>query len=378
MDLGWAADELRSLPAVLGLKGVDVRVSEVRRGGLRGLRVRVDAGSNQPLRNMHRILPVIDGARMPERVKARVKKVFSILCKAEARAHGIPEGKVHFHEMGAVDTIVDVAGVVLGLDSLGISRVVSSSLPVSQGWVDSSHGPLPLPAPACAELLKGVPVYGVKAEVELVTPTGIALLKALAHEFGPFPEMTIRGVGYGAGARERMGVPNLLRIWIGRAEGPGSAGGEPVCEIRTHIDDMNPQWYGRLSSLLFDAGALDVAVSPLQMKKGRPGATLIVLGPLQKERELCDLVLEHSTTLGVRVTTCRRRILPRSRGVVKTRWGPVGAKLVKKPGGREIVVPEHDDCLRVAEERGLSLDEVYREVIRMGEEGFHPLPGEDR
>ncbi len=373
LDLGWPEEELMSLPKRLGLQGVDIDIQQVRRKGLRGLAVHISSKEAQPLRTMDHILPLIQGAELPEHVKNKTADVFSVLCTAEARAHGIPENKVHFHEIGAVDTILDVTGVIMGLNSLGITRITSSPLPVPRGWVDSAHGPLPLPAPACGELLKGIPVYGVPTDMELVTPTGAALLKILAHTFGHFPEMTIENVGYGAGSREIAHIPNLLRVWTGRAKDTSH---EVVSEIRTNIDDMNPQWYRHLSKILFDAGALDVATGPLQMKKDRPGTELIVLTKPEMEEEISRLILEHSTTTGVRINRCHRFTNPRKTGLVKTRWGVIRAKLITKPSGRRVVAPEHDDCLRIAREKGLPLDVVYKEVAAAGEKVFEDVDGD--
>ncbi len=373
LDLGWPMGELQVLPDRLGLEGVDIQAGEVRRKGLRGMHVKVVAGDVQPLRTMSHITPIIEEADLPGSTKKKALEAFGALCTAESRAHGVSPEQVHFHEIGAVDTLIDIIGVISGFNFLELVDVVCSPLPVPRGWVDSAHGPLPLPAPACAELLRGVPVYGVDVDRELVTPTGLALLRVLAGRFDSFPEMTVRDVGYGAGARDLETGANLIRIWIGESRLTSEQG---IMEIRTHIDDMNPQWYQPLIQRLFDAGALDVAISPIQMKKGRPGTELTVIVRLGTEQEISRLVLEHSTSTGVRVTRCLRFKSPRQEGVVGTKWGKIKAKLITRPSGRKVLAPEYDDCLRVSSEASIPLEVVFSEVAAAGEQAFEPA-GED-
>ncbi len=369
LDLGWPIGELESLPRRLGLEGVEVRASEVRRKGLRGIQVKIISGQAQPLRTIRHITPIIEKAGISPDLKRKTLDVFTVLAEAEARAHGVAPEKVHFHEIGAVDTIVDITGVISGLDFLGVDEVACSPLPVPRGWIGSAHGPIPLPAPACAELLRGVPAYGVDVDRELVTPTGLALVKILAGRFDSFPEMTIKAAGYGAGARDLETGPNLLRVWTGESSLPAEQG---IMEIRTHIDDMNPQWYQPLVQRLFETGALDVAICPIQMKKGRPGVELTVIAKWGMEQEISRLILEHSTSTGVRITRCMRFKIPRQEGTVRTKWGKVRAKLITRPGGREVLAPEYDDCLLVAKREKLPIELVFSEVTKAGKQTFEP------
>lgn len=367
IDAGWPVKELEELPARLGIQNTTITAEHVMREGLRGLHIAIGSGA-QPLRRLRDIEALLGGARLAPALKDRCLLVFKELAEAEARIHGCPIEQIHFHELGAVDTIIDVVGVVSGLSALDVTQITCSPLPVSRGWVKCEHGLLPLPAPACSELLKGMPVYGIEGNAEMVTPTGAALLKVLVDEFGPLPEMALDRIGYGAGSREIPGRANLLRIWIGEAQAHGQSAS--VVELKTHIDDMNPEWYEYLMERLFKEGALDVTIAGIQMKKNRPGVALTVLAPPGWERKLSQILFEASTTTGIRVNRCQRYTLPRQSGHVHTPWGFVRAKLITRPNGHKSLSPEYESCKKIASTYSVPLSTVYLAVSQTPVEDF--------
>jgi len=271
---------------------------------------------------------------------------------------------VHFHEVGAVDSIVDIVGSVLGMEYLGIATACASSLPLGSGFVETAHGRIPLPAPATVALLKGIPVHDSGLKVELVTPTGAALAKGLVHSFGSLPPMVIETVGYGVGSRNLTDRPNLLRILIGQEQ--GGANEETVVVLESNLDDTNPEWLGFLMERLFEAGALDVVFSPGFMKKNRPAVLVHVMGrPLHKD-QLMDILFSESTTLGVRFHYTQRRILERSFTEIDSPWGRMKVKKVSRPDGSFHLLPEFEECRRIAKEKGLPLRDIYSWVTAQG------------
>lgn len=365
LDCGVSLKELRALLAGLELPGWRLQVERVTRRGLAGTAaaVLVDHAAET-----HRHLPEITGlireSALPEQVKEKSIAVFENLARAEAAVHGIAVDQVHFHEVGAVDAIIDIVGSAAALYLLGAARVYCSPLPVGGGMVKAAHGLLPLPAPAVLELLKArrVPVYGRDTDKELVTPTGAALVITLADGFGPPAEMTIEAVGYGAGTLD-PGWPNFLRLLAGTAVSPTAVYEEQVELIEANIDDLNPEIFGYLMDKLFAAGALDVFFTPIQMKKNRPAVKLAVLAPPHRLAALMDAVFEETSTLGVRVSGARKIMRPRTVETVQTEWGPVRVKLVPREGSFPVhFAPEYEDCLEIARRTGLPLKEVYRRV----------------
>jgi hypothetical protein len=282
----------------------------------------------------------------------------------EGKIHGCPAEEVHFHEVGAVDSIVDIVGSVLGMEYLGILRACASSLPLSSGFVDTSHGRIPLPAPATVALLKGIPVHDSGLKEELVTPTGAALVKGLAHSFGSLPAMVIEKVGYGVGGRTLADRPNLLRILIGQDQGPANE--ETVVILESNLDDTNPEWLGFLMERLFETGALDVVFSPGYMKKNRPAVLVQVVAKPHHKDQLMDLLFSESTTLGVRFHYTQRRVLERSSAEVDSPWGTMKVKKVLRPDGSSQLLPEFEECRRIAKERGLPLKEIYSWITAQG------------
>jgi uncharacterized protein (TIGR00299 family) protein len=363
LDLGFPVEELQGLLAALGLADVSLTAQRVTKEHLTGLQVEIHAGERQPSRTYREITALIEGVELSEAVKARSLKMFRLLGEVEARIHGQPLEAVHFHELGALDTIVDVVGVAFGLERLGVSRLFCSPLPMGWGMIAAGHGRLPNPAPATLELLKGLPVYGTDLPGELVTPTGAVILKAYEAQCEPCPAMTLDRVGYGAGSRDLPGHPNLLRLYLGTPLAAAAGRRETVLVLETHLDDMNPEWYEPLVAGLVAAGALDVALTPIQMKKNRPGVSLTVVAPLAAKEGLLACLFRDSTTLGVRVMEVERVAARRWPETIETPYGPLQVKVMEY-GGRRRVLPEYEACRRLAEAQGLPLIEIYRLIPR--------------
>ncbi|MGQ9499442.1 MAG: nickel pincer cofactor biosynthesis protein LarC [Dissulfurimicrobium sp.] len=369
IDIGWPVERFSSIPGRLGLMDTSIKVSPVMRAGIRGIKVDIISRDDLRLRTLSDVIRLIDQADITPNCAKKVISVFEAIARAEAKVHGCAPNEIHFHEIGAVDTLVDVTGVIEALSDLGIEGLVCSPLPVAKGWIECEHGRLPLPAPATLELLKGAPIYGVLRDGELVTPTGAALVTTLSDGFGKAPPMRIEGIGYGAGARDEKDIANVLRVVIGVEE---SFKESRVIEIKAHIDDMNPQWYEHIMERLFAEGALDVGISPFQMKKNRPGAALTVIAPVGKEDVLSRIVFEESTTTGLRLTICERYTIPRQTGVLKTKLGMVAAKMILKPGGN-VIAPEYESCRKMAKRLQIPLAMVYEAVARATLDDFTPF-----
>jgi uncharacterized protein (TIGR00299 family) protein len=347
VSAGWPEAELQRLPARLGLEGVEIAVTRVRRGPFAAVHVDVRSSEKQPHRHLHHIEAILDGADLPAAVRERAKAVFTRLAEAEAEVHGSTVKQVHFHEVGAVDAIVDIAGSLLGLDGLGVGTVTASELPLGGGSVDSQHGRIPVPAPATALLLRGAPVRGGPVEAELVTPTGAALLMTLAEGWGDPPAMRLAQVGTGAGTREFPAHPNILRLLIGERTS-ASTSGRTVAVLETAVDDENPQFMAALLPRLLTLGALDAMLAPVTMKKGRSGLWLTVICEPADARRLAETVLAETSTLGVRLREEQRIELPRHTLEVQTEFGPVLVKVATLPGGGERATPEYESVVEVA------------------------------
>lgn len=364
LELGVPLAELDAVLASLPLPRTSYRIDSerVRRQGIMATRFDVRITEHQPHRHYAEIAGMIEASSLAERVKAVAQRIFFRLAEAEARVHGVEMEKVHFHEVGAVDSIVDIVGTAFCLDYLGIAEVHASAVPFGGGWVDTAHGRLPVPAPATVELLKGVPVEGAAGAGERVTPTGAAVLAELCNRFGPPPAMRIEGIGYGAGSRDFPDVPNVLRVVLG--EKSVTLHGDEVVVIESHIDDMNPELLGFLMERLLAEGALDAAFAPLQMKKNRSGIRLTVLAPPASLDTLARLILTESTAIGIRHYPVRRIKLDRVSEERETSLGLVRVKVITGVDGRLRVVPEFDECRRIALERQLPLIDVYRLIER--------------
>jgi pyridinium-3,5-bisthiocarboxylic acid mononucleotide nickel chelatase len=363
VSAGWPAVEAQDLPRRLKLDHVSVNVAPVRRGPFAATKVDVVvAEEKQPHRHLHHVAALIDAADFPLPVKERAQAVFQRLAAAEAEVHGSTIEKVHFHEVGAADALVDVVGTAAGLHALGIERVFASPLPLGNGWVMSQHGRIPVPAPATAYLLRGVPVLPSTIEAELVTPTGAALLVAMVQDWVPPPAYRLIQVGTGAGTRELTEQPNVLRLMLGEAE-VSVLGRRRVAVLETTVDDENPQFVAALIPRLLDAGALDAMWIPTLMKKGRPGTMLVVVAEPARAERLAAMIMNETTTLGVRVRTEERFELDRRIVEVPTAFGPVKLKVAVLPEGGERTVPEFESVREAAERSGRPLREVAQAAM---------------
>ncbi len=362
VDLGIDIDRLKSGLDALDLGNYELKAARVKKQSIAAVYVYVVP--HEPLPAPMRpdeILDVIEGSRLSPTVRKKAREVFQRMFEAESRMHATTMEELHLHEIGETDTLVDVVGSLLGLEMLGVEQVISSPVNLGRGLVRCRHGLLPVPAPMTAELVRGAQVYSDEVEGELTTPTGAAIVTGTARAFGPLPLMTVTDTGYGAGSRD-LSRPNLLRILLG--ETPEAAIGDktgPITVLETNIDDMNPQLYGHVMERLFEAGALDVYLTPVQMKKNRPGVLLTVLAERDNAGRLAGIILQETTTLGVRVSSRDRFVLPRSFINVDTPYGRVRVKLA---GYGEAVkaMPEYDDCVKLAEAAGVPARQVYLEV----------------
>ncbi len=361
VDAGVSLDSLRAELAKLPLSGYRITAREVKKGAFRATRVDVEVdakGHHQ--RNLPEILGLVEGSGIPHGVKAQARRIFTRLAEAEARVHGTTANEVHFHDVGAADAIVDVTGAVVGLHLLGIETVHVSALPLGGGMVEGPHGKIPVPGPGTAELLKGFPVFDNGVKAELVTPTGAAILTTLAASAGSMPRMTVERVGYGAGSLE-LPVPNLLRCFVGEATAEAE-GAEVVVQLETTIDDMSPQLYEPLMDRLLEAGALDVFLTPVIMKRSRPGVVLTALAEPSRVGELSTVLFEESTTIGVRWTDYQRTRLERELRTLPTAYGPVSFKLSRLQGRLVTLTPEFSEVARIAREKGLPVREVLEQA----------------
>jgi uncharacterized protein (TIGR00299 family) protein len=377
VDAGWQLAALEEAVGRLGLEGWRLEARGVVRGGLRGTQIVVRTDPARRFHDLGDMLRPIEGSTLGDAVKARAAAVLRRLAEAEGHVHQVPPEAVHFHEVGALDTLVDVVGAVAGLDALGVERAYVSPLPVGGGTVETAHGRLPVPAPATAELLRGFPVYDNGVRAELVTPTGAAILTTLGLP-GRLPSMTLERIGAGAGARE-LDVPNLLRVFVGVASrGGGEAGeDEALVTVETTIDDMSPQLYEPLVDRLLAAGALDVYLTPVIMKRSRPGTVLTALAPPTLAEDLADVLFRETTTIGVRWGEVRRRRLPREVVRLPTRFGPITFKVSRLAGRPVTITPEFEEVRRLAEALGRPVREVL-ETVRLeglGQLGSTPPTG---
>jgi hypothetical protein len=362
VSAGWPAARLQALPGRLGLEGVSIEVREVRRGPFAALQVEVRSPGGQPHRHLHHIEAILAAADLPGAVRERARAVFHRLAEAEAHVHGSTVAKVHFHEVGAVDAIVDITGALLGLAELGVEQVYASTLPLGGGTVMSEHGRIPVPAPATTQLLKGVPVRHGPVEAELVTPTGAALLAELVADWGAPPPYRLAGTGIGAGSRDFPEHANILRLILGETE-ERATGRRTVAVLETALDDETPQRLADLAARLVDAGALDAMLSPALMKKGRPGHWLVVIAEPTDADRLAELVLRHSPTLGVRVRHEARLELPRRFETVATAWGDVVLKVATLPDGSERAVPEFERVRELSIARSVPMREISEAAV---------------
>jgi len=354
---GASRETLQAVIPALGLVDCELSFHPVTRAGISALQAIVKTPNKETPRHLSTLLEIVSNASLPGSIKEKGLQILRRLGEVEAGIHGTELEHVHLHELGGDDTLIDVLGVLVGLDDLGVERVYVSSLPLGRGFIRSAHGQLPLPAPATLKLLEGLPVHYVEIEKELVTPTGAALVGAIAEDYGGFPPMRLEKVGVGAGGRE-LPFPNVIRMWVGQTqESLGGLDLETLVVLETNIDDMNPQQYEHVMERLFEAGALDVNLAPLQMKKNRPATLLSVLCRPQTADLALEIILRETTTLGVRRYPVERFSLPRSIEITETSYGPIRVKRAEWGDIRRIV-PEYEDCKRAAREHHVPLEQV--------------------
>ena len=363
IDAGVPLPTLRAELAKLGLPGFTLETREVRRGAFRATKADVvlDAQVRHHHRQLRDILAILGASQLPPAVIAGAARIFSRLAEAEARVHGTGIEEVHFHDVGAVDAIVDVTGAVIALHLLGVENVHVSALPLGGGFVDGPHGRMPVPGPGAAELLRGFPVVDTGVRSELVTPTGAAILTTLAASgAGRMPAMTVDRIGYGAGTKDLPGTPNVLRCFVGETADAGAT--ETVAQLETTIDDMNPQLYEPLMDRLFEAGALDVFLTPVVMKRSRPGTVVTALCPKDKVPDLSRVLFEESSTIGVRWTEVSRTRLDREVVTIVTDYGPLPFKVSRLSGRVVTITPEFADVVRLAQAKSLPVREVLSQA----------------
>jgi len=360
IDAGMPLAHLKRELKKLGLDGYRLSAEKVKRSGIYATTFNVKITGKQKNRDYADIKSLLEKSRLAPEVKETALAIFRKIAEAEGRVHNQPLEKVHFHEVGAVDSIVDIMGAAIGFHTLGIRRFECSPIPTGRGFADTMHGMMPIPAPATLLLLKGIPIAPDATEMELTTPTGAAIAATLAAKFGPMPAMRPAAVGYGAGTKIRQDrVPNLFRLVIGEPDGAS----KKLMVIETNLDDATPESVGYAMLKILSAGALDVWVAPMTMKKGRQAFCLSVLCDPRKAADLRNLLLEETPTLGVRQYEVQRYELERTIVSVKTKFGAVRVKRALTPSGRQRLKPEYDDCRALAEKTGQPFETVYRAAL---------------
>src|SRR5271163_4443750 len=365
VDAGCPVELLRSGLRGLDVPGWELTAEKVWKNGMAATYVRVKTADTSKHRSLGAILEILEKSRLAPVVRQRASAIFQKLGEAEARVHDVPVEKIHFHEVGAVDAIVDIVGACIGFHALGIEKFACSPLNVGGGTAKMAHGVLPVPAPATARLLQGKPTYSNGVLKELVTPTGAAIVATLCEAFGPQPGMIVSAIGYGAGTADLESQPNVLRIMVGETAEKTVAGfDEEIAVIEANLDDMNPQIYGYFLERALGAGALDVYTTPVQMKKNRPGTLLTVLCKPQDTNSLMSLIFAETTTFGIRTYRAQRRVLPREWVNVETEFGKVRIKVSRVNGRILHVAPEFEDCRKLAVEKNVPLKRVIAEALR--------------
>jgi pyridinium-3,5-bisthiocarboxylic acid mononucleotide nickel chelatase len=368
IDAGVPLAHLQTQLQALALPGWELSSERVWKNGMAATYAKVKAQDTTTHRSLRTILDILEKSSLRNSVKAQASAIFKKLGEAEASVHDVPLEKIHFHEVGAIDAIVDIVGACIGFAALGIERFVCSPLNVGGGTAKMAHGVLPVPAPATAKLLLGKPTYSNGVQKELVTPTGAAIMATLCDSFGPQPPMAVLAIGYGAGTADLEGQPNVVRLMVGESAGQAVGMEEQAIQVlEANLDDMNPQIYGYFLEKALAAGALDVFATAVQMKKNRPGMLVTVLCKPQDGDALTKLFFTETTTLGVRSHTAARRALPRETVSVSTQFGDVRIKVARVNGSIQHAAPEFDDCRKLAEEKNVPLHRVISEAMRQWE-----------
>ena len=362
LDAGLSFEDLDKIIQDLPFDSFHLEMKQEARSQIFGTRFEVKMeGQEQAPRNLEVIRNIIRKGSLSSEVKDKSIRIFEELASVEGKIHNKPPEEVHFHEVGAVDSIIDIVGTVYGLERLGVTSLFVSPLPLGSGFVETAHGRIPIPAPATTALLEGVPVYDSGTHHEMVTPTGAALVKGLATSFGPMPPMVVEKIGYGVGTRDLSDRPNLARILIGHMQTEGQL--DTVVILEANIDDTSPEWLGFVMDRLFDAGALDVVFCPVQMKKNRPGIQIQVMGRPDQKDTLMEILFRESSTLGIRFRYTQRMVLQRSVAEVESPWGKIKVKKVLERDGSPFFLPEYEDCREVALKTNRPLREIFYWVI---------------
>ncbi len=359
IDAGVDASAIEQGIASLGLP-VRLKIQKVQKGGFAATQAQVEADPEHQHRHLRDVEAIIARGALKPGQRQLALGIFRRLAQAEAAVHGIPIDRVHFHEVGALDSIADIVGAAIGLDLLGVEKFTSRPVPTGTGTVKAAHGLMPIPAPGTAELLKGAPLAPCAIQAELTTPTGAAILMSIVNEWVDQPVMRLERIGYGAGQRDLPEQANVLRLFVGTTE--SRVGTDQVWVLQTNLDDVSAEVVGYCYDLLFAAGALDVYTQSIQMKKNRPGVLVTVLAPESAAPAVEEVLFRETATLGVRRYPAQRRKLERKAVEVQTRWGAVRGKLSRQEGRPPVFSPEYEDCARVARTQGVPLREVYEEA----------------
>ncbi len=364
LDAGFDFEFLKDQLATLGIKDLGVKIKDTKRGGLRAIQFVPVIEKQQHHRNLDDIKKIINNSRIGDKPKETAIRIFDRLGDAEATVHGKETKDVHFHEVGALDSIVDIVSAAIGLDAMGIEKVYCSGLAVGGGTIKVAHGLLPVPAPATTELLKGVPTVGGPIDKELLTPTGAAILTTVAENFGPMPQINIEATGYGAGTLDSKKFPNVVRLIIGQATNESSATADSVCLLETNIDDVSGEIISSAMDKLLSEGALDVFATPIVMKHGRPAVKLTVICRTGETAKMEGIIFSLGITFGIRKQVINRSKLQREFRTVATRFGDIKIKVGKWDGRIVNFKPEYEDCMRAAQKHNVSVKEVMNETIR--------------
>lgn len=361
LDLGIPLDWLKTQLKAVPLDGYTLSITAKAHHGIQARQFQVELQEQRIHRDYADIKQLIADSRLSQYVKKTSLDIFDRIADAEAKIHGVAKDSVHFHEVGAVDSLVDIIGTALCLEYLKIERIVSSGLPLGKGTISSQHGTLPVPAPATLAILSNVPVYGCGIAAEMVTPTGAAIIKTLANDFGDLPQMTVEKIGYGAGSRQLKERPNLLRVVLGRIREIRSYP-DDVVMIETCVDDMNPEIFGYLMDALFQDGALDVYWIPVFMKKNRPGTLIQVLCSPNSKQIISKRILSETTSTGIRYQTIQRMCLPREIISVQTEFGALEMKQITDMDGSIRFTPEYETCKKIAQKEKIPIRDVYQRI----------------
>jgi hypothetical protein len=369
LDTGLKIEILEKELKKLGLSGYQLEVKKVAKKGISATQFKVKIKEEGVERRFKGILTILEKSKLDEEIKKETKKIFFNIAQAESKIHQKDIDKIHFHEIGGLDSIIDITSAVIGIKTLGIEEIYSSALPVGKGFVKCAHGVIPVPAPATLELLKNIPTYSGGIESEMITPTGAAIISTLAKSFGKRPLMKIERIGYGAGEKE-FTIPNLLRVSVGEKiakdkDFKDDYISDEAVLIETNIDDMNPEFYNYIMDQLFFQGALDVFLTPIQMKKNRPAHMLSIIVYEQNLKEILEVLFSESTTLGVRIKEIKRLRLGQQNFIAETKYGKIRVKVGIFKGEIKNIAPEYEDCKKMAKQHRVPLKEVYEEVKKV-------------